>query len=609
MNEKALSGFEIAHAVREIRALEGSRIEKIYNFGKEMIVSAQAGGFCAFPGGCFLLSKKEGFETPTNFAMLLRKYMKGKIIEKIYQHNTDRVAVLQTEGAFLVMEMFHKGNFILTDSKWKIIMPLEFQRWKDRGIVPKEAYKFPESRDIRKPEVLRAEAANGAERALVMNGIGRYAKEALDEAGVTAGVPDEAALLRLSKIVNSFFERQTDARLVQGSGGYEDAIPFPMKMYEGRMREEPSFSAALEKVIMRAAPKESSAAEKKLGSEKRILEQQKRKAEEFSAKEKEQKRKAEILERNYAEAEVLLNDAAALKKAGKLNEAASLLGFRVAGADGKKGTVTVKFESEAVELSLSKNLQKNLGVYHEKAKFYRKKTENIGKEMGKVLDRMNVVEMKEKRKAADKSMKVNKWYGKYRHFFTSDGFLVVSGKDAVTNEDLVKKHIEPKDIVLHAEIHGAAFTVIKTGDAPSVSEQAIKEAAQFAACYSKAWAMGLGAVDVYWVTPEQVDKTPNSGEHLAKGSFMIHGRKNYLKGTRLALACGIIDGRVSVVPLETAVRKTPKHIVLMPGDTDAKRLSKRVMDKLKEICPKSEQALIEGAKIDGMIPAGRGALG
>ena len=56
-------------------------------------------------------------------------------------------------------------------------------------------------------------------------------------------------------------------------------------------------------------------------AEKRILDQQKKKAEEFSAKEKEQKRKAEILERNYADAEVLLSDAGALRKAGKLAEA------------------------------------------------------------------------------------------------------------------------------------------------------------------------------------------------------------------------------------------------------------------------------------------------
>ncbi|MBS3054599.1 MAG: NFACT family protein [Candidatus Aenigmarchaeota archaeon] len=607
MSEKTLAGFEIAHSLREIRSLEGSHIEKIYHAGRELVISSKAGNLYAFPGGCFLLSKKEGFETPTNFAMLLRKHLKGKIIERIYQHGSDRVAVLQAQNAFLVMEMFHKGNFILTDREWKIIMPMEFQRWKDRAIVPKEIYRFPESRDIRNPEVLRGEAANGAERTLVMNGIGKYAKEALAESGVTAGVPDEVALSRLSKTVISFFERRTDARLVQGSGGYEDAIPFPMKMYEGRMKEAPSFSAALEKIISRQRAKEGSASEKRMEAEKRILDQQKKKAEEFSAKEKEQKRKAEILERNYADAEVLLSDAGALRKAGKLAEAQALLGPRIAAVSAKKPSLTVRFESEDIELSLSKPLQKNVADYHEKAKFYRKKTENIAKEMGKVLDRMNILEIKQKRREA--KVHGNKWYGKYRHFFTSDGFLVVSGKDAATNESLVKKHLEQKDTVLHAEIHGAAFTVIKAGDAPAPSEQSIKEAAQFAACYSKAWAMGLGSVDVYWVTPEQVDKTPNTGEHLSKGSFMIHGKKNYLKGTRLALACGIIDGAVAVVPLETAVRKTPKHVVIMPGDTEARRLAKRVMDKLKEICSKPEQTLIEGARIDAMIPAGRGALG
>ncbi|MBI4019422.1 MAG: NFACT family protein [Candidatus Aenigmarchaeota archaeon] len=607
MNDKTLTGFEIAHSLREIRSIEGSHIEKIYHADRELVISSRAGNLYAFPGGCFLLSKKEGFETPTNFAMVLRKHLKGKVIEKIYQHGSDRVAVLQTENAFLVMEMFHKGNFILTDREWRIIMPMEFQRWKDRAIVPKEVYKFPESHDIRKPDVLRSEALKGAERALVINGLGKYAKEALMESNVTAGAPDEGALSRLSKTVVSFFERPTLGQLVQGSGGYEDVIPFPMKIYEGRMKEAPSFSAALEKIITRQRAKQSSASEKRMETEKRILEQQKKKAEEFSAKEKEQKRKAEILERNYPDAEMLLNDGGALKKAGKLAEAQALLGPRVMATNAKKPSLTLRFESEDIELLLSKPLQKNVADYHEKAKFYRKKVDNIAKEMGKVLDRMNTIEIKQKQREA--KVHENRWYGKYRHFFTSDGFLVVSGKDAITNENLVKKHLEQRDTVLHAEIHGAAFTVIKAGDAPAPSEQAIKEAAQFAACYSKAWAMGLGSVDVYWVTPEQVDKTPNAGEHLSKGSFMIHGKKNYLKGTRLALACGIIDGKVSVVPLETAGRKTPKHIVIMPGDTEAKRLSKRVMDKLKEVCSKSEQGILEGARIDAMIPAGRGALG
>ena len=100
-----------------------------------------------------------------------------------------------------------------------------------------------------------------------------------------------------------------------------------------------------------------------------------------------------------------------------------------------------------------------------------------------------------KRKEA---MESKQWYEKFRWFTSSDGFLVVAGKDTVSNEVIVKKYTTQEDVVFHAEITGAPFVVVKAEGKP-ISEQALREAAEFAASYSRAWRENAGTADVYWV--------------------------------------------------------------------------------------------------------------
>ena len=49
-------------------------------------------------------------------------------------------------------------------------------------------------------------------------------------------------------------------------------------------------------------------------------------------------------------------------------------------------------------------------------------------------------------------MENKKWYEKFRWYTSSDGFLVVAGKDTVSNEVLIKKYTTKEDVVFHAEI-------------------------------------------------------------------------------------------------------------------------------------------------------------
>ena len=49
----------------------------------------------------------------------------------------------------------------------------------------------------------------------------------------------------------------------------------------------------------------------------------------------------------------------------------------------------------------------------------------------------------------------------------------------------------------------------------------LRETANFASVYSSAWKHGWGNTDIFYVYPNQVSKTPKSGEFLKKESSLI----------------------------------------------------------------------------------------
>jgi predicted ribosome quality control (RQC) complex YloA/Tae2 family protein len=70
----------------------------------------------------------------------------------------------------------------------------------------------------------------------------------------------------------------------------------------------------------------------------------------------------------------------------------------------------------------------------------------------------------------------------FRQFKTSSGKLVLAGKSAENNEDLVMQ-VQPTETVLHTEMPGSPFVNIK-GEA---TKKDIKESAVFCAKYSQDW--------------------------------------------------------------------------------------------------------------------------
>ncbi len=237
-----------------------------------------------------------------------------------------------------------------------------------------------------------------------------------------------------------------------------------------------------------------------------------------------------------------------------------------------------------VEISLSKSVEENAGIYFDRAKKNKKKLEGVDKALVEshkkltrlLLDEEKFLEKEKAKKEAKKRKEARKreWYHKFHWFISSEGFLCVGGKDATSNEILVKKHTEKGDIVFHTDMAGSPFFVVKGGE--KSGEATKEECAQTVAAYSRGWKKGLGTIDVFWVKPDQVTKEAKSGEHLAKGSFMVYGKTNYLH-PRVEFAIGlkgeeIIGGAVAAVK-----SATPHFVIVVPGRVKKSALAKKIL--------------------------------
>lgn len=133
------------------------------------------------------------------------------------------------------------------------------------------------------------------------------------------------------------------------------------------------------------------------------------------------------------------------------------------------------------------------------------------------------------------------WFEKYHWFFSSEGYLIIGGRDAQQNELIVKRHMNLKfDLFVHADIRGASCMIIKNHKGVSdVPPKTLEEAGVACACRSIAWSNNV-ATQSYWVYGYQVSKSAPSGEYLGTGSWFITGKKNFLPMANLIMGFGMM---------------------------------------------------------------------
>lgn len=242
-----------------------------------------------------------------------------------------------------------------------------------------------------------------------------------------------------------------------------------------------------------------------------------------------------------------------------------------------------------IKFDLRKSVNENAGTYFNTSKKLKGKIDgmdetisNYKKQLSEFKEKKEVFDAKEEEKRQYKERK-QEWFEKFRWFYTSKNHLVVGGRDASTNEMIVKKHMDDSDLVFHTDMAGSPFFILKLKPEEKASEEEIREVSTTTACYSRAWKLGLTQTQVFYVKPEQVTKEANAGENLPKGSFMIRGKTLYADHEmKLALYVDSV-GRVIGCSRESVpeeIRKAKKYVLLSQGTTKTSDAAKQAQKRI-----------------------------
>jgi predicted ribosome quality control (RQC) complex YloA/Tae2 family protein len=611
---------------------------------------------------------------PPPLCMALRKYLRNGFLINVEQYEFERVVVFSFKAKMgllrLVLELFGDGNFVLVSEEGEILQALTYKRMRDRNILRGERFVFAppsgknpfkvntaEFRDGLK-EFGNVEVVRGLARFLSIGGV--YAEETLLRANVEktklcSALSDadfDAIFHGLDTLLSLVSSGKLEPQIVlDESEGFVDVVPFRLRLYEKfKIKPYGSFGEALDEFYVRVvtvekAKSEASVEVEKLGREaerlKRIIAEQERVLTEAEAKSERDKRIGDFIYAHVGELQALLDRFLNARENGKSwsHIASEVLAEKKAGIspsvlfrsfDTKGLTVYVDTDDLQFGLDLKRSLYDSAGEFYERGKRAKQKLEGAKSALQESQRKLAEVEEKMRKaeastfvkpaevmeEVAEHKIKHKEWFERFRWFVSSDGLLVVAGKDAVSNEVLVKKHTEPDDVVFHADVVGAPFVVVKTeGETPS--EQCLQEAGEFAAAYSRGWREGFGSVDVYWVKPEQLSKRGPSGEYVPHGGFVVTGKRNWMRNVPLRLAIGVAvndeEGliRIGGGPVGAVKAKTDVNIVIAPGDLAGKELLKRILQSLAGKLSKEARESIMKMSVDAIreyVPFSKGTI-
>jgi predicted ribosome quality control (RQC) complex YloA/Tae2 family protein len=611
---------------------------------------------------------------PPAFCMALRKHLRNAWLRSVEQYEFERVGyfTFRTSAGVvqLVLELFGDGNMILVDENDRILQALTYKYMRDRNIVRNETFAFapPSGRNpskVSREELLEGlrsygslEAVRGLTRFLSIGGI--YAEEVLSRAGIDK--TKQCDMISEEEANPVFDELQGLLQQVTGgvlepcvvvgdADGFMDVTPFRLRRYdcEGfKLQPYASFNDALDEFFTRVTT-----VEKSLGAVK--IEQLRQEAERLRRIVTEQERGSVEAETNVAkdrqvgdtiyahsgELESLLKRFSSCRQSGQEWDkiASEITEEKKMGVkpsiyfesfDNRRSVVNVCVNGLRFGLNVRGNLFENAARFYENYKQTKQKLSGIVAALEETRERLREVEAKmtevetleqsEPKKVAEelskRKVRRKEWFEKFRRFVSSDGFLVVAGKDAVTNEILIKKYTDPKDAVFHADIEGAPFVAVKTGGRQP-SEQVLLEAAEFAAAFSRGWREGFASVDVYWVKPDQLSKSGPSGEYVARGAFMVAGKRNWTRNIPLRVAIGVVtngqNAQIQFVggSLDAVKAKTKAYVSIVPGDVAGKELLKQTLGILAGKVPKDQREKVLRASIEEireLIPYGKGRI-
>jgi predicted ribosome quality control (RQC) complex YloA/Tae2 family protein len=611
-----MSAFDVLRVVKEMQELVGGYLDKVFHWDRRNVllranVPGQGRREVLLIDQNFLYVSKdrpETPETPSQFAVHLRKLLSNARITSIRQHEFDRVVIIELQRDVdyqIVIELFGEGNLLLV-SEGRIINCLVSKTWKHRDVRVGANYEFPPPRY--NPRVQKQGDFEKAIRssksdivrtlATSINLGGQYAEEVCLRAGVDksskASTIDSEAMTRLTMAALSILDEATSGTsscaYKEANGEVVDVSPVQLRQYEGKEKVcFPTFSEGLQFYLEHRRAKEKEAA---VNPEvQRLMRQltQLKEAETASNSEADALiKQAEAIYSNYQDASSALSSIKDLAEGKDWEDLKALAkeDTRLSYIDPKRNKMGLPLGGIVVELDYKKGLEENASLIYAKAREAKDKATRSHELALETEARIAVLERKDALEAQKVKVETKPtkkfWFEAYKWFITTGGHLVLAGRDVRTNDQVVKKHLTSVDRYAHADVHGAASVVIKEGS--TASEEELAEACVFALAHSKAWNAGIREGSAYWVLPDQVSKTPDAGEFVPRGAFIIRGKRNYVHHIQLQLAIGEIDHegarKIMCGPKESMIKRSKKYVTIAPGDGDRSKVSAALAKEL-----------------------------
>lgn len=251
---------------------------------------------------------------------------------------------------------------------------------------------------------------------------------------------------------------------------------------------------------------------------------------------------------------LLLGEAEEQEEDDSADESASESESESSDSDEGESAANKKAKKSAADTRLTIDIDLSLTPWANASQYYDQKKTAAVKEEKTLQASTKALKSAEQKITLDlrKGLKVEKdvlrpvrkaiWFEKFHYFISSDGYLVLGGKDAQQNEMLYRRYLKKGDIYVHADLNGASSVIIKnnpsTPDAP-IPPSTLSQAGTLSVASSNAWDT-KALMSAYWVNADQVSKTAPTGEYLADGGFMIHGKKNFLPPAPLLLGFALM---------------------------------------------------------------------
>jgi predicted ribosome quality control (RQC) complex YloA/Tae2 family protein len=248
----SLAGIELKQVVKELKFIEGGRIDKVYhpekkelilqihvpNIGKTMI-RILVGKLM------FKAEFRPEAHEPDSFCLMLRKMLANAKIEKIAQVGNERIVKIEFEGeerVTLYIELFGKGNIVICDKDGKVVNVEEKQLWTDRTLKKDEQYVYPkkeydystitseqlkalsEKKEMDIVKLLAAELGIGgvyAEEICTVSGIEKETKKLTD-----------AEAKKVVDSIHSVANTKPEPVIVLKDGKVKDIVLFPLSIYK-----------------------------------------------------------------------------------------------------------------------------------------------------------------------------------------------------------------------------------------------------------------------------------------------------------------------------------------------------------------------------------------